>query len=501
MINNKTSSLFEPHLDYLEDKLNTISSQLESFEPNRNKRGLIDGLGSLIKSISGNLDYTDAIKYNNAIQVLQENQDKLQVEFKNHISLSKDWMLEYSNIIEKISENQQFLAEKLNSLINQHNDRQAVGYAHLAQYILLLNDNVETLSDELYKLELMLAFIRASSTMHSMVRLVNLKNMLSKLKLIYPKDQILDIELREYYNILKVGSYYSNKQIVIVIKLPIASPTTYTLYKLSIVPTNNNLAILPPLPYIAIQGLHSMYIETECPKINSWFLCEQKLHSIIEEKPDCIQQLITEQNSSSCTLTPISLNKEAMEQLDDRHYTLSFPTPTKILIACGQEQYKTVKGSYLAIIPQNCFIKTPGFTIFNTNDRIKGHILKIIQSPLNQRIIQKKEGSVKLHSIYLANLHNGLQKVSVQEPVKLNHTNAEIIYHTTIPVYLILLCTITIAVLWKYRRYVRNKPVKETQLESAHQIYAQVEPRKIRPDEVKINTHGLAATYPASPRK
>lgn len=49
LVNNSILSLFDPHISYLTDKLNQLSSQLESFKPSRNKRGLIDGLGSVIK--------------------------------------------------------------------------------------------------------------------------------------------------------------------------------------------------------------------------------------------------------------------------------------------------------------------------------------------------------------------------------------------------------------------------------------------------------------------
>lgn len=504
LVNNRTSTIFEPHLNYLENKLEKISLQLESFEPSRNKRGLIDGLGSVIKSISGNLDYTDALKYNDAIRVLQGNEDKLQSEFLNRVSLTKDWMFEYTNILNKIDENQKLISSKINSLINQGNTRQAdlVSYAHLAQYFLILNDNVETLSDELYRIELMLAFIRASSTMHSMVSLINLKTMLSKLKLIYSKDEIIDLDLRNYYNILKVGSYYSDRNIVIVIKFPIALPRTYTLYKLSIVPNKYNLALMPTLPYIAIQGPYSTYIETECPKIDSWYLCEEKANYNIQDKPDCVQQLITQQNTSSCTLTPVSLNKEAMEKLDEMHYTLSFPIPTKIQTTCRQEQFITIQGSYLATIPQNCFIKTPEFTISNINNRIKGHTLKIIQLPLNQNNVPKSEEPlVKLNSINLENLHSSYQKISVQPPVKLIHTNVDSIYHTTIPVYSLLFGLGALGSILMYRQYARKKVEKAcpTQPEPAQEIYAQVEPRRnIRPEEVRIDANHLAATLSTS---
>lgn len=71
----------------------------------RNKRGLVDALGSIIKSISGNLDQNDAINYNNAIKVLQENQNKIILESNNHISLNKEWMTYHDRVVSQIVEN------------------------------------------------------------------------------------------------------------------------------------------------------------------------------------------------------------------------------------------------------------------------------------------------------------------------------------------------------------------------------------------------------------
>lgn len=66
---NDTYLIYELQIHYLSGKINKIRNQLSTLEPNnfRSKRGLVDGLGSLVKSITGNLDHTDAEKYNNAI--------------------------------------------------------------------------------------------------------------------------------------------------------------------------------------------------------------------------------------------------------------------------------------------------------------------------------------------------------------------------------------------------------------------------------------------------
>jgi hypothetical protein len=74
-LNNRTRFLFQPHINYLKSKLSTVSIQLESFEVNRIKRGLIDGLGSVVKSITGNLDYTDALHFDRAVKEIRNNEE------------------------------------------------------------------------------------------------------------------------------------------------------------------------------------------------------------------------------------------------------------------------------------------------------------------------------------------------------------------------------------------------------------------------------------------
>lgn len=96
---NDTYQLYEFQINYLNDKIDRSFEQLTSLEPSRAKRGLINTFGSVIKSITGNLDYEDALKYDNAIKTLHSNEDKLAFELNNHISDSKEWMTKHSGII------------------------------------------------------------------------------------------------------------------------------------------------------------------------------------------------------------------------------------------------------------------------------------------------------------------------------------------------------------------------------------------------------------------
>lgn len=496
-------SLYEPHIEHLNSKLNKISDQLRTFEPNRKKRGLVDGLGSIIKSISGNLDYTDAIKYDNAIKTLQNNEFKLESELNKHITLNKEWSSYNSKTLDNIVKNQNKINAVLNSIMESDTERETdlVKYAHLAQFLLILGDNVEDLSTELVKLESTLAFIRASSTPHSVISIDEVSNILSKIRNLYSKDEIIDVEYRDFYDIIKLGYFHTNQRIIVVIKVPIAYPSPYDLYKLSIIPNKNHKILIPTLPYIAISGKDYAYIETECPKVNSLFLCQATSNYRIRDEPDCIQHLIIKQElHQSCKLTSVIMKREALEQLDDKHYTMCFPTPTKIKTSCGQEQYTTLQGSFLAIIPFNCYMKTPEFTIVNTNEHIKGHVIKIMEMPSYNESRLQKHPSIILDSINLENLHAANTKISLQAPVQLSSAIESSLYHTTIPIYVILLgATVVLIAFIANRRlrmqYTRNaNDAIEVKKREPHLMYAGPESRPVDPSEIRVDHRNIAAT-------
>lgn len=498
-LTNKTSSLYEPHVEYLRTKLARLADLIQSFEHNRNKRGLIDGLGSIIKSISGNLDSTDAIKYNNAIKVLQNNEHKLESELIQQISLSKEWTLQNSHILDNITKNQEEIHKVLKLIISSESNRDTdlVKYAHMAQYLLILSDNIDSLSEEFHKLENTLAFIRASSTPHSILRISELIDMLGKLRVLYFKDEILDIDLRNYYDVMKTGYYYASNKIVIAIKIPIAYQNTYSLYRLSIIPNKNNLILIPTLPFIAISGKDSMYIETECPKVNEWYLCqEDSRHSLYKEQ-DCIQHLIVNQElSPTCNPTRITLKRTALEQLDDAHYTINFPNTTRVKISCGQEQYKSLQGSFLVTIPAKCYLQTPDITISNSNDHLKGHPIKITEIPTYENSAQNEEITIQLNSIDLEKLHAANMNIMSQHTMKLDDSADSSIYHTTIPIYVILsVATIAIIIGLVIRR-VRSRHLKNPDTEEVNiGIYAEIpKTRRINPHQIKVDHCSIPAT-------
>ncbi|CAK1595436.1 unnamed protein product [Parnassius mnemosyne] len=471
-LDNDTNLLYELQMDYLSSKLDKVLLQLNSLEPSRTKRGLVDGLGSVIKSVTGNLDYLDAAKYNNAIKVLKDNQDRIESEFNSHISISKEWMLQHNSVISQIIENENKINSTLIQLLDRaaYKDSSLIKYAKFAQLLTILTENIDDMLNELNRIENILAFSRASSTHHSTLSVTVIKSMLVRLRQIYDKEHVLNLETREYYDIIKSGYYFTENQIVIVLKFPVISKDTFDLFRLSIVPNKNHQSIIPPYPLIATNREKFVYMETECPKLSNRYLCEKETNTQIRTQSDCIQNLIINQSiSKSCKITDIALSKEAMERLDDKHYTISFPQPTKVHTVCGREDITTLQGSYLATIPINCFLRTQEFTITNINDQVEGHPLKLMKIPMD--INTKGNPAVpriSLNTINLKGLHAAQDQLMMQPPLHLREMDLPTLYHTTIPFYAVLSSIAIFAIIISVRYYYKTKKQEQIQNSTQH---------------------------------
>lgn len=347
-------------------------------------------------------------------------------------------------------------------ILDKHNFS-GVKFAKLAQLLAIISENTDELYLELIRLENTLAFIRASSTHHSMLSIDNLREMIVRLRNIYNNNEILDADLRDYYSIIKPGSYFIGKRIVIIFKFPVISPINYELYRLSIVPNKLQQTFIPPYPFLATDGKSFLYMEAECPKFGRYLLCEETINHQPRGQPDCVQSIIIRQSlDESCSPTRISFTKEAMEQLDDRHYTLILPKSTKVELRCGRQEYVSLHGSYLVTVPHECSLRTDILTIVNTNDEIKGQPLKIIEVSHDYNPIDSARiPHLTLNTINLKSLHHLEDRIIIQNPMKLDPVDLTV-YHTTIPLYIIIAGAIILGLIFFTRRHIGRARINVT---------------------------------------
>lgn len=482
------SALFNYQIKHLYTKLEKVSVQLDTFRPTRVKRGLINPIGTIIKSISGNLDNDDALKFENALRILNKNDQTMSQSFNKHITLYKEMTIQQNQIICNLSINQRKLEKALSYVMNMTNNdnERIIHYAHLVQLFAILTENVQELLSEINRIENILAFSRDKSVHHSILSVKDLKNMLNQLKRIYSSEEIIDLDTRNYYEILNLASFFTESTVVVVIKFPITFTTEYQLYELCPVPNNNSVIIVPPAPYIASNSQEFVYIEAECPKVNSWHLCEQRIVHQIMSKTDCIQKLIQSQEIDvTCKTTPISLTKEALIELDSHHYIIAFPNNTKVKLSCRKERYQMLRGSFLITVPQGCKIKTPEISIINLDNKIFGQPLELMALPHYE--ILAKTRSFHLQTTDLSSLREIQNQITMQDEIPVESLDTIGMYHTTIPFYSLTLFGAGALSIWYIIRRRRRRAAKVN-------ITTETANTELTEDERRAATFGVKVT-------
>ncbi|CAK1540653.1 unnamed protein product [Leptosia nina] len=347
----------------------------------------------------------------------------------------------------KLVENQIKINETLKIILDSdaYRDSSLIKYMKFAQHLAIITENIDDVISELIRIENSLAFIRASSAHHSMISIKVLGKMINRLISIYGKEHVLELELREYYELIKPGYYFSGTRIVVIFKLPLFIKDSYDLYRLSIAPNKYQQALIPPYPLIATNRKGYVYMEAECPKYNHWYLCGEKMDHQIRQQPDCTQELIINQAlDKTCQMTTITLSRISLEELDEKHYIISFPNATKIHLRCARDDYTILSGTYLITVPVNCFLFTSEFTITNTNDQIEGRPLKIMKLPYDKEAHANSSSHVYLKSIDLTRLHEAQHHLVTQPTLQIEQVPANYLYHTTIPLYTIILISVLV---------------------------------------------------------
>lgn len=127
-----------------------------------------------------------------------------------------------------------------------------------------ITNNIELLSKFLSNLENILAFTKLGICHHEVVTATNIKAMIDSLELVYNKDRLVPLkssDIREYYNIIRTGSYFKGNTVVVVLKIPILLPSIYTLYKLFPIPTIHQTILIPRKPFLAMNDNTYSYLE------------------------------------------------------------------------------------------------------------------------------------------------------------------------------------------------------------------------------------------------
>lgn len=315
---NPRMNLFKPQIKTHFSLLTQIANSLglkytEAFEDTakRYKRGLINGLGSIFKSITGNLDSSDGEYYTECINKISKDEFELEKLMKNQISVTTSVIKNFNATIQKLQIDEETFNEDLvkirSTLYNISSDmgffQAQLKFLELCE---TLTESYTFLQSELNDVLNAITFARLKIMHTSIITPKDLIISLEQISKTLTKDNIpLPIaytNVAKYFNIIELSAFQSDSKIIFVLKIPLIEPENYVLYRLFPIPIIENRTglhhvILANQKFIARDDDSMLYVAFDnlnlCKELNTYTqICSGVLPLPIDGSSICEAQLL-----------------------------------------------------------------------------------------------------------------------------------------------------------------------------------------------------------------
>lgn len=344
----------------------TIEKYKQLIPSIRVKRGLLNPLGALIKTITGNLDNDDAVMYEKLIREVSTKQNALTMK----VSIISEMLGSFIKIANSTKSNFIQIDESILNINRNSNESKLFQISHKIIHIYnMFLHNFQTLYIRLNEVETAIAFANIKMLHGSFIDTDELLSLFKEIesteKLVFPASVENIVKLEQS---LEIKAYMKQNQIKLIIRIPLITNEIYNYFKLIPLPIldkSHGLTslILPKFPYVLVRGLKAMPLSHSCREIDEdRFLCSERDTSPII-RDDCTSALMTfATNTSSCHPVPVIIDDVKVFLVQSNRWIVFARMETLLTQYCDNEvTHDTIQGTYLLTIDDNCCIKINDF--------------------------------------------------------------------------------------------------------------------------------------------
>lgn len=451
--------LHKSYTDQIEYKIQMIQSKIIAIIPHsRVRRGIFNGLGSLVKTVTGNLDYDDAVKIEQQISNLNNKIHSIQ---EKSIVIAQKTIAEFANQLDKINQNQNRLSLIIQN-ITQHSNIVFRQFS-LLQVHIQIDFSLQLILDKLMILEDAMAFAQIGIMHPSVINTKNLIIEMLDMKRKYSFNPVAPIYLENIHEIeksIEVKAYSTEQSLNFILEIPSVETATYDLIHMYSIPNKDNLTIIPKSKYLVLGKGEYTYIDEDCRSITEdVHICKQLLLKSLQDAGDCITATIEHKiNHESCPYAKMMIKKGKLQNISPSSWLLITNTQEVLKATCGTEiTYHTLNGVHLIAIPNECYVQVLNKTLQTHSNTVT--IEDIIPLPKQEAIrTDEIQAKIQLEDISLDNIHELIKTAHyIQDDVDNNETFISLKPSwTTIALYLLGLGYLS----WKLITYITTRRKK-----------------------------------------
>lgn len=334
----------------IDDKFDNINIHSTLDRP---KRGLINGLGSMVKTITGNLDSEDGERINSIMEHLKQNQENLQTQIKMQYSVSHQIIDNFNKTIQDIQYNEKILKTKIfeiRDILDFQANAENIIYLKQLFNELLITFNV--ILDVLERVENSLTFCKLKTLHPSIIKSEDLFAELQNVHYYYQTELPFELKhknILEFEAVIDVVCKVENNQIQYFLSIPINYDILFNLFYMLPIPTeieSEYVTLIPNSKFLLKSNNVIKPLNDICTRGNI-FQCPNNLQD--NNNYECEENILLAGNSTFCPYTKIEIIKNHIEIIPKINQFLAiFPVEEKSIIKCKQEtEVKTLKGIYL----------------------------------------------------------------------------------------------------------------------------------------------------------
>lgn len=348
---------YDKVVKYLQEKINDKLSSVYYTQPKRSKRGLFNGLGTIAKAITGNLDDNDGIHFDKIIGQLQNNQDNIEKQIKMQYTINKDIILEFNNTVKNIAHNEQLINNRISELVDIIEDdfetSETLVTKDLFNQLIIL---YSTILNILQEIENSLTFCHLKTYHPSILSISDLYKELEKVSEHYGRQLPLELKLENMPNfqrLLSVDCKIESKRIIYFISIPINFDIDFELCYLLPIPSKTQegyVTILPNNKYFLKSNNLVKSLDNPCIRGSVYQCPTQALNNNADE---CEIKLLQNEDTKLCQYINLEIPHNHLEIIPEINQILVvFPQEDVVKFQCPNDvENKRIDGIFL--IEQN----------------------------------------------------------------------------------------------------------------------------------------------------
>ena len=467
-LNNNLTFELKTYINVLKFNCEQLTNKIKIITSHRNKRGIINGLGTIVKTLTGNLDANDGRKYEELFEKINKNIFKLQNQNFETVKLNKEMISKFNTQLQNVKHNEEILKNQIVEIknsIKENNEWRIITESKdaLTQLILLTLSLKEIISE----IETSISFCGLNKIHSSIINLEMLREIVK---------QSTKLDFIEIANLVKSHCRLQKNAIEYLIEIPVYDIKENVLFQITPIPIyhNNKLFMIDENEELITKRENEFIIIERCVRNKNKYFCHTNKFRVQE----CVMNVFKAQNDSKCMFHEIS-NSLIIQKIRNSNIVIvaSNINVTMNIICNDYDKTKVVLGVFKIKTEKNC--------------SLNGQLLELTKYYNKELILENVE--IKINKNQITNKILDLKPINKQEllikelrtidDVNIDKEKSQLYVYITIAIVTVALNIVI------FRKHIANKIMRIKQLLMKGELRNQQSN-----DPIKIQSHSREET-------